>query len=138
MAQHVQGLSSACLTMLPPGEQPAVRFLKSNKPHLDKICSQLADDLVREMTRVTGFSKHQGNTESNTTVLIVPRAVDVPITLLHDFHYESLVMDLLDGGSVLWDLGGSTDADLADRRPTVPCYSTSDTNKEYPPHSHLK
>ena len=104
--RHVDCLTSVCAALR---EKPAVRYMaKSGVSNLsEKIAlgfRREIDSLAAAMDRLKKPFRNKG-----TTFLIIDRSIDSAGLLLHEFSYQALALDVLDGvqgaGGVKWVLG---------------------------------
>lgn len=134
---HVDSLVSLFASM---GEVPVVRF--SDKTLLGTNISQrVALGVKRELD---GLAKTLGPNkllfQPNTTLLILDRSIETACLLVHDFHYQALALDILDGidpngSGVQWALDLAPDqaaTDVAQATSVLPSFEyTTTTGKGY-------
>ncbi|KAF4717822.1 Syntaxin-binding protein 3 [Perkinsus olseni] len=116
---HLNSILSVCTTL---NQKPSViRYQAGTRSGFPKI---IAEKLMQNLDLV--YSEASGKPpQSNSKVLIVDRSIDIAALLVHDFHYEDMVLDCLDSAGVEWSLGDDDeddDNDAATKVSVVPSY----------------
>ena len=99
---HVDCLSSLCASL---GERPVIRF---HEKSVSNLAQRVALGLRRETDSLAKSANADLLKSSGTTVLILDRSIDSGVLLVHDFFYQALALDILDGvepTGVQWALG---------------------------------
>ena len=108
LESHIDSIASVFSSL---GEKPVIRF------HQKSIVSQrIALGLRRKMDSNSGLK------QNGTTVLIVDRSIETGGLFVHDFYYQALVLDVLDGvepSGVQWALGFAGSPEVAEQATSV-------------------
>lgn len=105
--KHVVSLLSLCASL---GDKPVIRYMSSSA-----ISKRVAASLRTEIDALAKSSGGEKNLKSRgTSLLILDRSIETSPLFLHDFFYESLALDILDGietdnSGVQWALSATTD-----------------------------
>ena len=102
VTKHVSSLLTLCASI---GEKPVIRYMNASP-----ISKRVAASLRTELDLL---AKQQLKSRG-TSLLIVDRSIETSPMFLHDFFYEALALDILDGiesdnTGVQWALGATTD-----------------------------
>uniref|UniRef100_A0A7S4GN00 Uncharacterized protein n=1 Tax=Oxyrrhis marina TaxID=2969 RepID=A0A7S4GN00_OXYMA len=98
----VSRLVCLCVSMK---QQPLIRFLKSGNDHCERVAREL-DTRLRDIFQKLGDSDKpaekaqifsRDRAEPTGVLLILDRSFDPAAPLVHDFGYEALAYDVLDG-----------------------------------------
>lgn len=120
IAGHVDCLSSLCASLK---EKPVLRYMGTSS-----VSQRVALGLRRELDDLNRQLSADNHLKANgTTVLVLDRSVETAGLFLHDFYYQALALDLLDGvddhGGVKWALGmASADDSGAEQATSVTPY----------------
>jgi len=101
--KHVSSLMSVCASLC---EKPVIRYMSSS-PIAKRVAASLR-------TEIDSLAKIGDLKTRGTTLLILDRSVETSPLCMHDFFYESLALDILDGietdgSGVQWALSATTD-----------------------------
>ena len=114
----VETLLSVCASLR---EKPLVRYQRASSSGL---CEKIANGLKKEtellwskIEKSTGRDGPRPRTQP-ATVLILDRNVDLSALFIHEFFYEAMVLDVLDGKEVQWSLGIDDPKDDSGNRAT--------------------
>ena len=94
-------LLTVCATLK---ERPVIRFQRGSA---GGVCEKVATALKREGDALWGKLEKTGVVPKSqpATVLVLDRSADTSALWLHEFFYEAMALDVLDGTSVQWSLG---------------------------------
>eukprot|EP00397_Hematodinium_sp_SG-2012_P059888 GEMP01077336.1.p1 GENE.GEMP01077336.1~~GEMP01077336.1.p1 ORF type:complete len:265 (+),score=30.41 GEMP01077336.1:26-820(+) len=98
----VRGLASVALTV---GQWPTIRY-QSDNPFIERVARGLEAALAEWCGYVLILNVLQAGQRTPTTeciFLVVDRSLDLAAPLLHEFTYEALTYDALDGTSISLD-----------------------------------
>ena len=105
VSASVETLLSVCASLR---EKPTIRFQKNS---VNSVCEKIAGSLKQEVEsmwnkieRATGRDGPKPRAQQ-ATVLVLDRSADLSALFLHEFFYEGMVLDVLDGNEVQWSLG---------------------------------
>jgi len=101
---HVSSVMSLCASL---AEKPVIRYMSSS-PISKRVAASLRTEM--DLLAKSGNLKSRG-----TTLLIVDRSIETSPLFLHDFFYEALSLDILDGieadgSGVQWALSSTTES----------------------------
>jgi len=99
-------------------ERPAIRFQRGSA---GGVCEKVAAALKRESEGLWAKLEKSGNAPraQPATVLILDRSADTAALWLHEFYYEAMALDVLDGTCVQWSLGLDDPKEDAQRATSV-------------------
>ena len=121
--QHVNCLVSVCASL---GEKPVIRYMADS---VSTVSQRVALGLRRETDELAKSA--EGKLKANgTTVLILDRSIETAGLFVHDFFYQALALDVLDGVEgcgVQWALG-VTEGDKEQAMSVVPSFTYKSVN----------
>jgi len=103
--RHVDSLVSVCASLK---ERPVIRYM--SKSSVSNLSEKISLGFKREIDSLAGAMErlHQPFKNKGTTFLIMDRSIESGGLLMHEFSYQALVLDVLDGmepSGVRWSLG---------------------------------
>jgi len=118
-------LATVCLTL---NEKPLIRYLGESITcaNVAHDCRDILAELYPQMQATTAKLRNENerikDTTSTALVLILDRAIDFSVALMHDYHYESMTYDILDdeedpptfnvdAGSFMYEFAAGTQTD---------------------------
>jgi syntaxin-binding protein 1 len=106
---HIDSLLSLVASLK---EKPVLRYMSPETSAAGSMASQrVALGLRREIDELS----KSGSLEANgTTMLVLDRSIETSVLWMHDFFYQALALDILDGvdeTGIKWSLGLGTSAD---------------------------
>lgn len=106
--RHIDCLTSVCCSLK---EKPAIRYMA--KSSVSNLSEKVALGFRREIdTLAAGMEKiHKPFKNKGTTFLILDRSIESSGLLLHEYSYQALALDVLDGvqgSGIKWVLGLET------------------------------
>ena len=103
--RHVDCITSVCASLK---EKPVIRYMARST--VSNLSEKIALGFKREIDALAGAMDrlHKPFKNKGTTFLILDRSIESCGLLLHEFSYQSLALDVLDGAEgngVKWSLG---------------------------------
>ena len=104
---HIDSIASLVASLK---EKPVIRYMSSDASAVGSMASQrVALGLRREVDELSRTLSKSNQFQSNgTTLLIVDRSIETGGLWIHDFFYQALALDILDGvdeAGIKWSLG---------------------------------
>ncbi len=110
--RHVDCLTSVCAGLR---ERPVIRYMARST--VSNLSEKVAMGFKREVDALCANMErlHKPFANGGTTFLVLDRSLESSGLLVHDFFYQSLVLDVLDGtqpSGVRWLLGGMPESSV--------------------------
>lgn len=127
--RHIDCLTSVCASLR---ERPVIRYM--SRSVVSNLAEKIALGFKREVDALASAMDrmHKPFKSSGTTFLILDRSIESGGLFAHEFSYQALALDILDGmepSGIRWSLGASTnDSSLTGGMSVIPSFDFKSVN----------